>query len=98
MPLDDQPGLTVVEVMHAALKGEITIAQGRVQQSNFHDYPLLRIDEMPQVEVHLVSSTADPGGIGEASTPTAAPAVINAVFAATRKHVRMLPVKAADLA
>ena len=67
-------------------------------QQNFNNYDPLRIDEMPQVEVHIVPSTANPGGIGEASTPTAAPAVLNAVFAATGKRIRMLPARPADLA
>jgi len=76
----------------AALKGAITIDRGRVQQSNFHQYDMLRIDEMPLVEVHLVASTAAPGGIGEASTPGVAPAVTNAIFAATGKRIRRLPI------
>ncbi|MEP7352708.1 MAG: xanthine dehydrogenase family protein molybdopterin-binding subunit [Acidobacteriota bacterium] len=88
----------IVYGLSAALKQAITLDKGRVVQQNFNSYDPLRIDEMPQVEVHIVASTAAPGGIGEASTPTAAPAVINAVYAATRKRVRMLPVKAADLA
>ena len=82
----------------AALKGEITIDRGRVQQSNFDTYDVLRIDEMPQVEVHIVASTEAPGGIGEAATPGIAPAVANAVFAATGKRIRKLPIRAADLA
>ena len=82
----------------AALKGAITIDHGRVQQSNFDTYDVVRIDEMPQVEVHIVPSTEAPGGIGEASTPGIAPAVANAVFAATGKRIRKLPIRAADLA
>jgi isoquinoline 1-oxidoreductase subunit beta len=82
----------------AALKGEITIDKGRVQQGNFHQYDMLRIDEMPVVEVHLVPSHAAPGGIGEASTPGIAPAVGNAIFAATGKRVRRLPLRPQDLA
>jgi len=66
-------------------------------QKNFNNYDPLRIDEMPVVEVHIIPSTANPGGIGEASTPTIIPAVVNAVYAATKKRVRMLPIKAADL-
>jgi isoquinoline 1-oxidoreductase beta subunit len=76
----------------AALKGAITLDRGRVQQANFHQYDMLRIDEMPAVEVHLVASTATPGGIGEASVPAIAPAVTNAIFAATGKRVRRLPI------
>ncbi|MCU1238699.1 MAG: aldehyde oxidase and xanthine dehydrogenase, molybdopterin binding [Candidatus Solibacter sp.] len=82
----------------AALKGGITIERGRVQQSNFHQYDVLRIDEMPHVEVHIVASQNASGGIGEASTPGIAPAVCNAIFAATGKRVRQLPIRPADLA
>jgi isoquinoline 1-oxidoreductase beta subunit len=77
----------------AALKGAITLDRGRVQQGNFHQYDMLRIDEMPVVEVHLAASTATPGGIGEASVPAVAPAVTNAIFAATGKRVRRLPIR-----
>jgi isoquinoline 1-oxidoreductase beta subunit len=77
----------------AALKGGITIDRGRVQQGNFNNYDVLRIDEMPQVEVHIVASEAPSGGIGEASTPGIAPAVTNAIFAATGKRVRSLPIR-----
>jgi isoquinoline 1-oxidoreductase beta subunit len=82
----------------AMLKGGITIERGRVRQANFNTYDMLRIDEMPQVEVHIVASTANPGGIGEASTPGIAPAVGNAIFAATGKRVRTLPIRKEDLA
>jgi isoquinoline 1-oxidoreductase beta subunit len=82
----------------ASLKGEITIANGRVQQGNFHQYDMLRIHEMPKIEVHIVPSTMAPGGIGEASTPGVAPAVANAIFAATGKRLRKLPLRNQDLA
>ncbi len=88
----------IVYGLSTALKIGITLTRGRVQQTNFNSYDPLRIDEMPVVEVHIVPSTASPGGIGEASTPSSIPAVTNAVFAATGKRVRMLPMKAADLA
>jgi isoquinoline 1-oxidoreductase beta subunit len=78
--------------LSAALYGKITFANGRVQQSNFDDYPMLRINEMPRVEVHIVPSTEAPGGIGEPGLPPATPAVVNAIFAATGKRVRKLPV------
>jgi len=84
--------------LSAALKGGITIKNGRVEQSNFYDYDVVRIDEMPRVEVYLVPSTAAPGGIGEASTPGIAPAVCNAIFAACGKRIRRLPIRAEDLA
>ena len=82
----------------AALKGEITIANGRVEQSNFNDYDLLRINETPQTEVHIVQSADGPGGIGKPGTPPIAPTVCNAIFAATGKPVRRLPIRAEDLA
>lgn len=83
----------IVYGLTAALKGEITIRNGRVQQGNFNDYPLLRMDEMPVVEVHIVKSDLAPGGVGEPGTPPIAPAVANAVFAATGKPVRRLPLR-----
>ena len=83
----------VIYGLTAALKGEITIAQGRAQQSNFDDYPLLRLEESPDIEVYIMPSTADPGGVGEPGTPPIAPAVVNAVFAATGKPIRRLPIR-----
>jgi isoquinoline 1-oxidoreductase beta subunit len=76
----------------AALKGAITIDKGRVQQSNFSDYQILRLAEMPVVEVYIVPSNEAPGGIGEPGTPPIAPAVGNAIFAATGKRIRKLPI------
>jgi isoquinoline 1-oxidoreductase beta subunit len=83
----------IVFGISAALSGEITIKDGRVVQSNFNDYPILKMSEMPVVEVHLVTSTEPPGGVGEPGTPPAAPAVCNAIFAATGKRIRKLPIK-----
>ena len=77
----------------AALFGEITIKDGRVEQNNFNDYRLLSINEAPVVEVYLVKSAEAPGGIGEPGTSAIAPAVTNAIFAATGKRIRKLPVK-----
>jgi isoquinoline 1-oxidoreductase beta subunit len=77
----------------AALKGKITVKNGRVEQENFDDYPLLTIDEMPVVETVIVESTEPPSGTGEPGVPAAAPAVANAVFAATGQRVRTLPIK-----
>jgi isoquinoline 1-oxidoreductase beta subunit len=88
----------IVYGLSAALKGAITIDHGRVVQGNFNHYDVLRIDEMPVVEVHIVPSQAAPGGIGEASTPTIIPAVANAIFAATGKRLRKLPIRPEDLA
>ncbi len=82
----------IVFGLSAALYGEITIKNGRVEQENFDTYPILRIGEMPEVEVHIVPSTENPGGIGEPGTPPIAPAVTNAIFAATGKRVRRLPI------
>ncbi len=88
----------IVYGLTAALKGEITIASGRVEQANFNDYDMVRINEAPQVEVHIVESNDGPGGIGEPGTPPIAPAICNAIFAATGKAVRRLPIRPEDLA
>jgi isoquinoline 1-oxidoreductase beta subunit len=81
----------------AALKTEITLENGRVQQTNFHDYQMLRMFESPEIEVHIVPSEQNPTGVGEPSVPPVAPALANAIFAATGKRVRRLPIRAADL-
>jgi isoquinoline 1-oxidoreductase beta subunit len=82
----------IVYGLTAALYGEITLQGGRVQQSNFTDYPMLHIEEMPVVEVHVVPSDDKQGGIGEPSVGPVAPAVCNAIFAATGKRIRRLPI------
>ncbi len=82
----------IVYGLSAALYGRITIEHGRVQQSNFNDYPVVRIDEMPQVEVVILPSTENPGGVGEPGLPPLAPAVVNAIYAATGKRLRSLPI------
>jgi isoquinoline 1-oxidoreductase beta subunit len=87
----------IVYGLTAALKSAITIADGRVEQSNFHDYAMLRIDEAPAIEVHLVPSSENPTGSGEPGLPPVAAAVANAIFAATGKRVRRLPIRPADL-
>ncbi|WP_025600747.1 xanthine dehydrogenase family protein molybdopterin-binding subunit [Burkholderia sp. WSM2230] len=76
----------------AALYSEITIKDGRVQQNNFTDYRMLRIDQTPPIDVHIVKSSEAPGGIGEPGTAALAPALTNAIFAATGKRLRQLPV------
>jgi len=81
----------------ATLKAEATVKNGRIQQSNFYNYPLLRMDEMPVVEVYIAESDAGPSGIGEMGVPPVAPAVANAVFAATGKRVRHIPIRPVDL-
>jgi isoquinoline 1-oxidoreductase beta subunit len=83
--------------LSAALYGEISFEKGRVKQRNFHDYPLLRIHEMPAVEVHIVPSDDKMAGVGEPGVPPVAPAVANAIFAATGKRLRRLPIRASDL-
>ena len=84
--------------LSAALRGNITIDRGRVAESNFHQYEPLRMNEMPVVEVHIVPSTAAPGGMGELTTPPIAAAVGNAIFAATGKRIRRLPFSLEKLA
>ncbi|MBT3260387.1 MAG: xanthine dehydrogenase family protein molybdopterin-binding subunit, partial [Deltaproteobacteria bacterium] len=79
------------------LKSAITIRDGKIEQSNFDDYPILRIDEMPKVEVYTVQDTRSPTSIGEAGVPVIAPAVANAVFAATGIRVRKLPILPDDI-
>lgn len=81
----------------AALKTEITLENGRVRQHNFHDYPMLRMFESPEIEIHIVPSEQNPTGVGEPSVPPVAPALANAIFAATGKRVRRLPIRASDL-
>jgi isoquinoline 1-oxidoreductase beta subunit len=76
----------------AAMQSEITFKDGKVQQSNFHDYLVMRMSDMPKVEVHIVQSTEKMGGVGEPGLPPVAPAVTNAIFAATGKRIRQLPI------
>jgi len=83
--------------LSAALYGEITLKDGRVEQSNFDSYQVVRIDQAPQVEVHIVQSGEAPGGIGEPGTAAIAPAVVNAIFAATGKRLRKLPIDSGAL-
>jgi CO/xanthine dehydrogenase Mo-binding subunit len=86
----------IVYGLTAALYSELTVKKGRVQQSNFHDYPVLRMDRMPKIEVHLVKSTEKPTGVGEPGVPPLAAAVANALFALTGKRVRKLPIKMSE--
>ena len=87
----------VVYGLTAALYGEITIANGQVEQSNFNDYPMLRLADMPRVETVIVASGGFWGGIGETPVPPLAPALCNAIFSATGKRIRSLPLKNHDL-
>ena len=84
----------IVFGLSAALYGRIDLSKGRVQQSNYHDYRVLRMNEMPQVEVHIVPSTDKPGGVGEVGVPPVAAAVANALFALTGERQRDLPLRA----
>jgi isoquinoline 1-oxidoreductase beta subunit len=81
----------------AALHGEITLKDGRVEQTNFDTYQMLRMNEAPAIEVHIVQSSEPPGGMGEPGTSAIAPAVANAIFAATGKRLRKLPIDATQL-
>jgi isoquinoline 1-oxidoreductase beta subunit len=81
----------------AALYGQVTLKQGRIEQSNFHDYQALRMNEAPTIEVHIVQSSEPPGGMGETGTSAIVPAIANAIFAATGKRLRRMPVDARAL-
>ncbi|MGH8239845.1 MAG: molybdopterin cofactor-binding domain-containing protein, partial [Steroidobacteraceae bacterium] len=83
---------SIIFGLTAALFSEINIANGRVKEQNFDDYRLLRLNETPQIDVHVVDSTEKPGGMGEPATALVAPAVCNAIYAATRKRIRALPI------
>lgn len=87
----------IVFGLTAALYGAITLKNGRVEQSNFHNYQMLRMNEMPKVEVHIVPSQEPLGGVGEPGVPPIAPAVANAIFAATGKRIRTLPIRTEEL-
>ena len=82
----------------AALYGEVTISKGRVRQSNFNDYRMLRIDQVPKIDVHVIKSGEDPGGIGETGATAGPPALRNAIYAATGVALRRLPIDRAALA
>ena len=81
----------------AALYGEITLKSGRVEQTNFDTYQMLRMNETPSIEIHIVKSTEPPGGMGETGTSAIVPAIANAIFAATGKRLRKMPVDASLL-
>jgi len=81
----------------AALYGEITLRNGRVEQGNFDTYQMLRMNETPDIEVHIVKSPEPPGGMGETGTSVIVPAIANAIYAATGKRLRKMPVEASIL-
>jgi CO/xanthine dehydrogenase Mo-binding subunit len=85
----------VIDGLSAALHAEITVEEGRIMQSNFHDFSLLRCSQAPDIAVHIVGSEAVPTGVGEPPYPPMAPAIANAIFAATGARVRELPLGAA---
>jgi isoquinoline 1-oxidoreductase beta subunit len=87
----------VVYGLSAALAGKITLENGEPRELTFEEYPVLRMSQMPKVEVHVVPSTEKNGGIGEPGLPPIAPAVTNAIFAATGKRIRALPIDPAQL-
>jgi len=82
----------------AALYGEITLKKGRVQQGNFHDYRILRINQVPSIDVHVIQSGEAPGGIGETGTTASIPALRNAIYAATGVALRRMPIDRSLLA
>ena len=97
LTVEAQVQSAIVFGLSAALHGAITFKDGRVEQSNFHDYRVLRMNEMPKVEVHIVPTPERPTGVGEPGTPPIAPALANALFALTGKRIRRLPIAAEDL-
>jgi isoquinoline 1-oxidoreductase subunit beta len=97
LTVEMQTESAIVYGLTAALYGEISIKHGRVEQSNFHDYPMLRMAEMPRVETVILASGGFWGGVGETPVPPLAPALCNAIFAATGKRLRSLPLKNHDL-
>jgi isoquinoline 1-oxidoreductase beta subunit len=83
----------ILFALSAALREKITVREGAVEQSNFHDYPLLRLADAPRIDVHIIDSDAPPSGVGEPGTPPLAPALANAVFAASGRRIRSLPLR-----
>ncbi len=88
---------SIIYGLTAALYGEITLKNGRVEQNNFYDYKMLRMNETPKIDTYIVPSTEKHGGVGEPGTPPIAPALVNAIFAATGKRLRSLPINTAEL-
>jgi isoquinoline 1-oxidoreductase beta subunit len=97
MSVEAQMQGAAVDALSTAIKAEITIEKGAVKQSTFIDYEWLRINEMPKIEVHIMPSTSSPSGMGEAGFPSVSPALCNAIFNATGKRVRSLPIQKTSL-
>jgi isoquinoline 1-oxidoreductase beta subunit len=91
--LDQQIHSAVIYGLTNALRAQITIENGRVMQSNFNDYQPIRMNEVPRIEAHFVESTEPPSGAGEPPVPPLAPALCNAIYAATKKRIRKLPIQ-----
>jgi isoquinoline 1-oxidoreductase subunit beta len=92
--VESQLESAIVYGLSAALWGDVTLRRGRVQQTNFNDYRVLRLNELPELDIHIIPSSGAPAGIGETGVPPVAPAVCNAIFAATGKRLRSLPISA----
>ncbi len=92
-PLDLLTASGIIEGISAALMGEITVKDGIVEQSNFHDYPRCRMHQVPNIDVYFIRSGDAPRGLGEPPLPPVAPAICNAIFAATGNRIRELPLK-----
>ena len=88
---------SAIDGVSQALAQAITFTNGAVDQSNFHDYPLLRMHQAPKVEVHFVITDNNPTGLGEPAMPPVVPALTNAIYAATGKRVRTLPINTSEL-
>ena len=87
----------VIFALQALYYGKITIKDGRVQESNFHDYKMLRMNEVPEISIYIVPSDDPPKGVGEPGVPPLAPSVINAIYAASGKRIRKIPILREDL-
>ncbi len=87
----------IIFALSAAFGSQVTIENGRVVESNFHDCPILRFDEVPPIEVHIMPSSAPPQGVGEMGVPTTIPALLNAIYNATGKRLRRIPIRPEDL-
>ena len=89
--IESQMQSGIVYGLTAALYGEITVKEGKIVQSNFPNYKMVMMNTMPHIEVHIIESDEQPGGVGEPGTPPIAPALTNAIFAASKERIRSLP-------